>query len=108
MYGPGACRSQLFGGVIGPVRIAQQCAREKHRIGLAAGSNLLRLPGLGDQSDRPVAMPASFRIAEEKGARDPYSNGILADGAKPPLELDQIDAQRPRPWKEELLSLQLH
>src|SRR5690349_9387650 len=57
---------ELLRGVARPVRIAQQGAREDHRVGLPERDDLLGLRGLGDEADRTRgnADLAAYRLGE--------------------------------------------
>src|SRR5690606_24776846 len=44
LVGPAGLGAELPGGVPGPVGVAQQLPAEHHRVGLARGHDLLRLP----------------------------------------------------------------
>ena len=60
-------RSEPLGSAPGEVRVAEQLSGEQDDIRLTGGDDRIRLLRLGDQPDRPVAMPDSRRIRSANG-----------------------------------------
>src|SRR5215831_21205141 len=50
--GPGRLGAELLLRLERPVRLPEQLPRQEHQVGVAAGHDLVGVPGLGDQPDR--------------------------------------------------------
>ena len=83
--------AELVGGTQRPGGLAQGCASEQDDVGLTVGEDLLRLLGLGDQSD------GAGRRCRPRGRRRPAAPGSRARPGSRPVRCRRRRRRRGRP-----------